>query len=123
MDDNMLQLVGGGEITLHSHPHTVTLDQYRRMQQLEKVRNISSNYTVQSDDDYIFSTANTGISVYLPSGSSGRVITISRIQGSGSVTIVPVSGETVNLAANIIISTSFTPKRLKGVKGVGFIEV
>lgn len=122
-DEDLSQLVSGGEITLHSHPHTITLDQYHRMQQLETIRYVNATYTVKPDDDYIFIIANTAINIYLPSSNSGRILTFSRTQNSGNVTLIPISGEYVNGGSTLIISTSFSPKRLKGVKGYGFVEV
>ena len=114
-------LVSGGEITLHSHPHTVTLDQLHRMQELEKVVFATGGYTVLKDDDIIFVSANGTIT--LPLASNGKHVIISATGAATSVTVQPQSGETVNGASSYTISTTYQPLRLKAIKGVGYLEI
>ncbi len=125
ISENLLQsLVGGGEITLHTHPHMVTLDQLHRMQQLEKTVYTVEDYTMKQDDDFIFvNTINGPVTITLLSARIGQHITISRIGGADSITVLPPAGETINLVANAIITTSFEPLRLKGVRDLGYLEI
>lgn len=118
------QLVSGGETTLHSHPHTVTADQYHRMQELERVANVTSNYAAGRDDDIIFvNTTGGAVTITLPLANAGQHVIISRVSGGNNVTVSAQSGETVNGAASQTISSSFTPLRLKAVSGVGYYGI
>ena len=118
------QLIGGGEIFLHSHPHMVTLDQFYRMQELETVVTVTANYTVLSSDYIVYVNTTAGaVTVYLPVAGNGRHVIISRIAGANNVTVQPQSGETVNGASSYIISTSYSPLRIKAMKGVGYIGI
>ena len=123
-DDKLLPLIMGGEITSHSHPHTVTLDQLHRMQQLEKVKYVTQDYYVVPDDDFIFVGAiDNPVTIYLHEAHIGQHITISRIQGANPVTVQPRPGQTINLQPNATITDSFKPLRLKGFKDLGYLEI
>lgn len=118
------QLTGGGEINLHSHPHTVTIDQLHRMQELERVVTVTSNYSVGRNDDIIFVNTTSGaVTVTLPLANAGQHVIISRVSGANNVTVSAQSGETVNGAASQTISSSYTPLRLKAIKGVGYYGI
>lgn len=114
----------GGEITTHSHPQTVTLDQYHRMQQLEDVRFVSADYAPTREIDYVFVDATTGaVDIQLPDANAGQHITISRITGTFPVHILPAAGETVNGQSSVSINADHKPQRLKAIKGIGYLEV
>ena len=114
-------LINGGVNDLHSHPHIVTQDQLHRLQELEKVVFISTNYTVQSLDDIVFVDATCTIT--LPFAVGGRHVTIVSTNVSATVTVVPQSGETINGTTSYIINTNYKPLRLKAIKGVGYLEI
>jgi len=124
VQERLLQLIMGGEITFHSHPHTVTLDQYHRMQQLEDTRFITANFSPSGSVDFIFADTTSGtVNVYLPSANAGQRITSSRIAGGNNLVIVAPAGETINGAASITINTNYAPRRLKAIKGLGYLEI
>lgn len=122
-------LIGGGECFAHFHPHQVTLDALQRAQQLENVVLTSVNYTCRGEDDIIFVDTTAGsVTITLPDSSSKQRITVSRIAGANSVVIAVVAGETINLVTSVTITTSFTPRRFKGVFSVspavkGYLEI
>ena len=114
-------LINGGVNELHSHPHLVTIDQYHRMQELEKVVFISADYAVSRDDDIVFVTANATLT--LPIALNGKHIIISMIGSATSVTVSAASGETINGSASKTITTTYSPLRLKAIKGTGYLEI
>ena len=116
-------LTGGGVTELHRHPHTVTIDQLRRMYELEQVVFITTNYDSKPTDDIIFVDASSPVTVTMPFASGGRHAIISLIGSAASVSVVPQSGETINGAASYSITTQYKPLRLKAIKGVGYLEI
>ena len=109
-------LIGGGDCYSHMHPNIISLDELHRMQQLEVVVFIDSNYVCREQDDYVFVDATSGsITITLHPADYGQHVTISRIKGSGVVTIEASPGETVNLAPSITIIENFKPRRLKAL--------
>ena len=123
--DSLLQpLIGGGEVTSHTHPHTVTNDQRQRMQQLEKVEFISSNYLATRDSDYIFVDSTSGvITVTLPEARGGQHVVISRVAGANNVNVIPSGTDTINGAASLVISTTGSPARLKAIVALGYLNI
>ena len=90
---------------------------------LEKVVMVSSSYIVKDSDDILFVTANSPVSITFPLAKGGRRVIISRVWGSSPVTLVAPSGQTIDGASTQTISTSFTPYRLKAVKGLGYLGI
>jgi hypothetical protein len=114
------ELTGGGDCLLHYHSQDrVTND---ILQSAENVVSVSSAYTVTYNDDIILATAATPYTITLPIARSRRV-TIVRVSGNASITVVPTASDTINGASSVIISTSYTPLRLKAVAGIGYISV
>jgi hypothetical protein len=111
-----LGLIGGGECHAHFHPHIISLDELHRMQQLEVVVFTDVDYQCREQDDFIFvDTTNGPVTVTLHPADYGQHITVSRIAGTSPVTIAASVGETVNLVPSIIVTSSFTPRRFKGL--------
>lgn len=102
----------------------VSHDHYRRMQQLEKVVTVSANYTAKPEDDIIYVSSVSGVVVVtLPFANSGQHVIISRTTGTNNVVVMPQSGETINGAASQTISTSYSPLRLKAIRGTGYLGI
>lgn len=129
--EQLFALTGGGICYLHSHDHIISLDELHRMQQLETVVFVTAHYTCRLQDDFIFVDTTSGaVTVTLHPANYGQHITISRYAGANNVTVAAVAGETVNLAASVTITASFTPRTLKGlIKGIsgapasGYLEI
>lgn len=116
-------LTSGGETTLHSHPFTVNHDLLMRLNELEKVVQVSADYTVQADDDILLLTAFSAFTITLPFTKGGKRVIIILIAGNKNVTVQPQSGETINGASSVTVGTLYSPLRLKAIKGVGYVEV
>ena len=101
----------------------LTHDDLLRYYDLEKVIFTSTDYTVLGEDDIIFVTANVPINIMLPLAKGGRRVIITRIAGASSVTVTAPSGQTVNGASTQVISTSYSPLRVKAVKGLGYLSI
>lgn len=99
----------------------LTRDDLLRLYELEKIVNVSGNYTVTDQDDVILVAAASPVNIQLPLAKGGRRVTITRVSGAASVTVLPASGETVNGGASNVISTSYAPLRLKAIKGIGHL--
>lgn len=109
-------LTSGGDCFLHTHQHVISLDELHRMQQLETVVFVTANYTCRQQDDFIFvNTTGGAVTITLCPANYGQHITISRYAGANNVTIAASVGETVNLAASVSITSSFVPRRFKGL--------
>jgi hypothetical protein len=118
------QLVSGGEINLHTHPHTVTNDQRQRMQQLENVEFVSANWSATRESDFIFVDSTSGaVAITLPEARAGQHITVSRTAGANNVTLLPTGTDTINGAPSKVISATNVPVRLKAIVGVGYLEI
>ena len=83
---------------------------------LEKVRNVSTNYTVVNDDDYIIVDTTSGNrTVTLPPARNGRKLVISEFTGSNSLTVYPNGTEKINGASSLV--TTNTTKTFKDIGG------
>lgn len=90
---------------------------------LEKVRSITTNYTVDSDDDYILIDTTAGIiTLTLPNAISRRKLIVIKTAGGNNITISPVGTDTINGASSLTITTSYSPVRLKAITG-GYITI
>lgn len=117
-------LVSGGENRLHSHPYTVTLDQYHRMQQLENVEFVNSNFSPSKEADFVFVDSTLApVLISLPDANAGQHVVVSRVAGANTVTVAAFAGEVINGVPSIVINTSFTPRRYKAIKGYGYLEI
>lgn len=70
---------------------------------------VTGNYTATTTDEYIGVNSANAVTINLPTGVSGRVYTIKdeHGQGSGKITLQPVSGEQIDNANTYIISVPF----------------
>lgn len=88
----------------------------------EKVRNISADYTVTADDDFMLvDTTSADVNITLPDAISHRKFTVIKVAGANSVIVSPVGTDTVNGAADLTISDSYYPVQFKGIEG-GYIS-
>ncbi len=77
------------------------------MNSLERVRNVSADYTVVNDDDYlIVDTTAADVTITLPSPLNGRKLVIANFAGSNDVILtstVDINGSAsdLNLAAGV----------------------
>jgi len=60
------------------------------------VKSVSSDYTLSNDDDIVFVSGNTIITLPQASSCKGRLFTIKKIDNTNTVSIVSVNGETLN---------------------------
>lgn len=114
------ELVNGGDTRLHHHREDRATQ--ADLQAAERQVFVSADYTASYDDDYIFVMASSPVTITLPLGRD-RIITVVRISGGSNVIVVPSGSETVNGATTLVIASSYAPRRLKGVKNIGYIEV
>lgn len=107
-------LCSGGETTLHSHPHTVTLDQLHRMQQLQTQKIVSENTTLTGNNDIVFVDTSAGnVTVTLPAVSFGQEFTIVKVSALHTLTIAATSPNTVDGASSISYTTQNTVRTYK----------
>jgi hypothetical protein len=84
----------------------------------EKIREVSGDYTVSADDDYLLVDATSGsIDITLPDAISRRKLTIVRVAGTNTVVLLPVGTDTIDGSVSKTISSSNNPVYLKGVPG------
>lgn len=120
------QLVGGGDCQLHSHAidREITHDQVLQFQNSENVKQVTSSRTVTYGDDFLFVDTSAGaVSLTLPIARGGKSYTIVRIAGTNNVTLTPISSDKINGATSAVISSTYAPIRIKALKGVGWLQV
>lgn len=123
-EERLRPLVMGGETTAHSHPHTVTLDQLHRMQQLEDVRFVNADFEPTAEIDFVFvDTTLDPVDILLPRANAGQHVTVSRVAGANTLTILAQPGELINGSALVVVTTTFDPHRYKAIKGYGYLEI
>lgn len=115
------ELVGGGVTSLHEHENMLSQNDLHRLQQLEKVVFVSADYTARREDDIIYVTGSWTIT--LPLAPDGKHVVICSVGGASTVTVAAQSGETVNGASSVTITTNYSPLRLKAIKGVGYLGI
>lgn len=118
-------LVQGGDCFSHWHSvdRVPTHDTLTGLQELEVVRQISGNYTVKPEDDFLLVTAASPLNVQLYPMRGGRHLTVIRVSGSSAITILPAVGETVNGGASVVLNASYTAMKFKAFQGIGWIGV
>ena len=118
----------------HYHPsdRQPTLDTLRALQSLEVVVTVTSALDMSTDTDSrkrnadIVRVDTTGgpVTVTLPFAlSSGRRVTVTRVAGANNVTVASQAAETVNGAASVAISSSFTPRTFKDMSATTWEDV
>lgn len=83
--------------------------------QLEKETTVTAaTYTVRTADDVVLcDTTSNAITITLPLAINGRRLTVLRIAGGNNVTVAAAGSNTVNGAASVVVSSSYSPLRLK----------
>jgi hypothetical protein len=113
-------LVGGGDCQDHYHnsDRFPTRDTLIWLQSLERVKVVTTNYTVTQEDDII--AINGSVSITLPPAKNGRHYKFSRL--SGTSTIYPSGSDTINGAVSHSISGTHGNCHLKAYSG-GWLEI
>lgn len=114
-------LVGGGDCLDHYHnsDRFPPRDTMLWLHSLERVKTITTTYTITSDDDIIVVNGTT-LAVTLPPARNGRHLRFTTV--SGSATLTPYGSETINGSASHTIDSSHKTCHLKAISG-GWIEI
>jgi hypothetical protein len=116
------ELTSGTDTLLHYHLADRVTQAHH--QNDERIAWPSAAYAATYNDDYVFADTTSGaFAVTLPLARNGRIITVVRIAGANTLTVARSGTNTINGATSLSITTSYAPRRLKGVAGVGYIEV
>ena len=121
-----MSLLGGNDCPLHYHAsdRDITHDQVLQFQDSESVRTVTTTGNVTYNDDILLVNTTSGaVSLTLPIARGGKTYSVVRTAGANAVTLLPASGNTINAAASVVISASFTPVRIKALKGIGWVQV
>lgn len=120
-DRQAAELTGCGDTQLHYHLADRKTNAV--LQSEEKIKQVSTSYTVTSSDDYILVTAVSPVTITMPAAKGGKIYTIVRVSGASNVTVSGAGTDTINGAASLTISSSYSPHRLKTLNGTGYIDV
>lgn len=103
----VLSLTSGPGIYLSAASGNITVSAYGA--DVINVYGAVASYTATNDDEYIGVNSTTAVTISLPIGTDGRVYTIKdeRGQGSGKITIKPVTGELVDGSASYVIGVPY----------------
>lgn len=82
-----------------------------------RIRNISSDYAVTSDDDILLVDGTSPVTITLPSTISLRRIVVVRVAGSSVVTIEPISPDTISGQPDVSLAHSYYPLEFKATPG------
>ena len=107
VNTGVLKLTAGSGITLSSSTGNITVSSVGA--DLISVVGTTANYTLTANDEYVGVDSTNAVTVSLPVGVDGRVCTVKdeHGQGSGKITIKPVTGEKVDGANTYIISVPY----------------
>ena len=121
MEKDLDTLIGGGDCLHHYHnsDRFPSRDTMLWLQSLERVKTVTTNYTVTSDDDIIILNGST-LTINLPPAKNGRYYKFATI--SGSATLYPNGSETINGDPTHTVGGAHKDCRLKAVSG-GWIEI
>jgi len=125
-DEEELSLISGGDSNLHSHAfdRAITHDQVLQYQDNEGVRQVSLSYSVTYGDDFIFVDSTSGlIRLQFPIARGGKSYTVVMVAGANSVLLIPSTPDSINGSSSLTISATYSPVRIKALKGVGWIQV
>lgn len=116
------ELTSGTDTTLHHHlADRVTQE---KLQNDERIAWPTAAYAASYNDDYIFADTTGGaFAVTLPLARNGRIITVVRVAGANTLTVARTGTNTLNGATSLSVTSSYAPRRLKAIVGVGYIEV
>jgi len=119
-------LLGGGDSPLHSHEfdRTVTHAQVLQYQDNESIREVATSSIVTYADDYLFVDSTIApVTLSLPVARGGKTYTVVRVAGANNVTLTPLGTDTINGGASLILSSSYSPRKIKALKGTGWVQV
>lgn len=107
VNTGVLSLTAGAGITLSASTGNITISSSGA--DLISVFGTTTNYTATATDEYIGVSSPSAVTISLPTGVNGRVYTIKDEygQGSGKITIQPVSGEQIDGKTNYVISVPY----------------
>lgn len=106
-NSGVLSLTAGNGISLTGNTGNITISSFGA--DLISVVGVTANYTALQTDEYIGVSSNAAVTISLPTGINGRVYTIKDEfgQGSGKITVKPVTGETIDNANTYVISVPY----------------
>lgn len=122
-EQDQAELVNGGDTRLHYHnsDRVPTHDTLEGLAAVENIRSVDASYVSNYQDDFILVDSTAGaVTIDIPKPLTNRV-TVLRVAGANNVTVQSV-GYTVNGAASAIISSNYTPLRLKALKDIGYFN-
>ena len=102
----------------------MTQDQLHQLNELERVRVITSSGGLAHDDDILLLNSSSGVlSLTLPRARGGKRLTLTRVAGANNITLSRSGSDTINGATTMTISSSYSPVRLKAINGMGWVTV
>lgn len=119
------QLIAGGDSRAHYHSsdRNPSHDTVTMLETQKNSRIVIASGNINYTDDYLFvDTTGGAVILTLPLAKGGNKFTVVRIAGANNVTISRTAPDTVNGAASITISASYSPVSLKSVKGTGYLQ-
>jgi hypothetical protein len=121
MENDFDTLKGGGDCLHHYHnsDRFPSRDTLLWLWSLERVKEVTTNYTITDQDDIVIVNGST-LSIYLPPARNGRYIRFATI--SGSATVYPNGTETINGDPTHTVGGAHKDCRLKAISG-GWIEL
>ena len=110
------QLINAGECYLHYHPddRQPTHDTLNRLQNLAAPQATAVSKTLSYENDYIECSATCTIT--FPQARAGKEFEVINI-GSGTVTVLPTSPDTLVGDTSVVIEQQWTALRFKAVPG------
>lgn len=98
----------------HSSDRFPSRDTLLWLNSLERVRNVSANYTVDNNDDYlIVDTTTADVTITLPSPLNGRKLVVANFAGANDV-ILTSTVDINNSASDLVVGGTVTVKDIGG---------
>lgn len=98
----------------HSSDRFPSRDTLLWLNSLERVRNVSANYTVDNNDDYlIVDTTTADVTITLPSPLNGRKLVVANFAGANDV-ILTSTVDINNSASDLVVVGTVTVKDIGG---------
>ena len=120
------ELIGGGDCRSHWHSEdrVPTQDFLHGLQNVSSIKYPLTSYSVDPKYDYhLVDTSGGVVTATLPQALNNRVIVFVRIAGPNNLVLTCSGTDTINGAASLTISSSYSPVRLLAVRGIGYIQV
>ena len=119
-------LLSGADCNLHYHSEDqhITRDQLQQLEDREVIRIITASGAITYKDDILLLDSTSGAqALTLPTARGGKRYIFTRVAGGNAITLSRTGTDTINGATTLVISTSYSPVRLKAVKGLGWVTV